>query len=620
MPIQIADNLAFPADAVTQTLAAIGRKGAGKTYLATMIAEQMLDAGAQVVIIDPVGNWYGLRLAADGRSQGKAIFVLGGDHGDVPLTPDAGARIARFIVETGASVVLDISGFRIGERKRFAWEFGEELLHLKKKHRTAMHLFIEEAQLLIPQRVGRDEARMVGAYEHIVRLGRNYGIGCTLITQRPQSVNKEALNQVECLCVLQVTGPQERKALEDWVQEVGGQRELVGELPGLRQGEGYVWSPAWLRTYRRVRFAKKTTFDASATPEVGAAAKPVTLSAMDVETLRSSLKDVIERAEADDPAALRKRIADLEEELETNRKDHLRTLQVDSTRRNRERQAGFTEGFQNGVARGREEAYKEIGEALPGLEHYCNGAIDRVGKIFEHVAWLRGKLVETQTTMIVEIKDEAAFESAFGAADQSGTKLVPIPEQANDVLAADFHREYDRAEHDPALKAAHEIARASAPAPKGDLGKAERAVLSAAAFFDPKPASRVQLAVLAGYSASSGHFANILGALRSKGLIEGRGDDNRITAAGRKCGPFNPPLRGNALRKFWLEHLGKAESAVLAVLMKYYPRSVNRQTLAREAGYSADSGHFANVLGRLRSLELATGRGDENKASEALFV
>ncbi len=240
--LKISKEISLPIDVVTQTLSMIGRKGAGKTYLATMVAEQMLDAHAQVIVLDPIGNWWGLRVNADGKTKGKEIFVIGGDHGDVPLVPEAGARIAKLLVEKQISAVLDVSSFRLGERKRFCTDFGEELLHLKKSNKTPVHIFIEEAQLIIPQRVGPEEARMVGAFEQIVRLGRNYGIGCSLITQRPQSVNKEVLSQVECLCVLQITGPHERKALEEWVQEVGADRKLVGELPGLSQGEGYVWS------------------------------------------------------------------------------------------------------------------------------------------------------------------------------------------------------------------------------------------------------------------------------------------------------------------------------------------------------------------------------------------
>lgn len=312
--LKISEEISFPLDAVTQTLAAIGRKGAGKTYLASMLAEQMLDVKAQVVVIDPVGNWWGLRVDADGKHKGKEIFVIGGEHGDVPLVPEAGKRIAQLIVEKGISAVVDVSGFRMGEHKRFAADFAEEFFHLKKGNHSPVHVFIEEAQTLIPQRVGPDEARMVGAFERIVRLGRNYGIGCTLITQRPQSVNKEVLSQVECLCVLQVTGLHERKALEGWVQEAGADRKLIGELPSLGRGEGYVWSPSWLKIYKRVNFSKKQTFDASATPEVGKATQAASLSAVDVEMLKKDMADVVEKAAQDDPKLLKAEIAKLKRE------------------------------------------------------------------------------------------------------------------------------------------------------------------------------------------------------------------------------------------------------------------------------------------------------------------
>lgn len=313
--MEICDRFRLPTDAVTQTLACIGRKGAGKTYLATKLAEQMLELPAQIVVLDPVGTWWGLRLASDGHGKGEEIFIAGGDHADVPILPDAGARFARLVVEKAVSIVMDVSAFRQGERKRFAADFAEEFFHLKKSQRSAVHLFVEEAQLFAPQRTGPEEARMLGAFENIIRLGRNYGIGATLISQRPQSVNKEVLSQVECLCVLQVNGTHERKALEEWVQEAGADRELVGELPGLGRGEGFVWSPSWLRVFERVRFAKKATFDASATPEVGKQAKTAILSPVEVEKLKADLQEIIIRAERDDPKALRKRILELEQQL-----------------------------------------------------------------------------------------------------------------------------------------------------------------------------------------------------------------------------------------------------------------------------------------------------------------
>jgi hypothetical protein len=169
--------------------------------------------------------------------------------------------------------VLDASQFSLADRKRFAVTFGERLWQRKKgeAHPVPLHLVIEESQLIVPQFTGRggDEGRMVGIYEEIIRLGRNYGIGVSMITQRPQSVNKEVLNQTECLLVGQVNGAQERDALKKWISHQGMDVHLVDELPRLKAGTFYVWSPQWLNLLQRVRIEPKRTYDASATPKVG---------------------------------------------------------------------------------------------------------------------------------------------------------------------------------------------------------------------------------------------------------------------------------------------------------------------------------------------------------------
>jgi len=315
--IKFSSKLTLPIDAVTQTFAFLAKRGAGKSYGASKLAEGMVEIGAQIVALDPVGNWWGLRLNASGKRQGIPIPVFGGLKGDIPIEPTAGALIADVIVDRGISAILDVSMFRKGERKRFAADFGEQLFQRKKEHRSPLHLFIEEAQTFCPQRMQPDEARMLGAFEDIVKLGRNFGIGATLISQRPQSVSKEVLSQTECLVVLQTNGAQERKAIREWVVEQGMDIvKLVDELPGLERGEAWVWSPSWLRKTVRVQIAEKWTFDASSTPKTGTkrqAIKPLTKS--DLGTLRDSMKSVVEQAERDDPKVLKARITELVREL-----------------------------------------------------------------------------------------------------------------------------------------------------------------------------------------------------------------------------------------------------------------------------------------------------------------
>jgi len=544
--LSICNAITLPNDAVTQTFGCIGRKGAGKTYLAGKLAEEMLDIHAQVVVIDPVGNWWGLRVAADGKAKGKDIFVIGGEHGDIPITVAAGANIARFLVEKGVSAVLDISGFRQGERKRFAADFAEEFFHLKKTQRSAVHLMVEEAQLFVPQRCGPDEARMLGAFESIIRLGRNYGIGATLISQRPQSVNKEVLSQVECLCVLQVNGAHERKALEEWVQEAGADRKLVGELPGLARGEGYVWSPSWLRVFQKVKFGKKVTFDASATPEVGRTMKAAMLSAVDVQQLRADLETVVADAEKDDPKVLRRRIAELEREAK-------KPIEDDARLRNMEQANDALNKEVMRIAKERNIIIEALRELLKAAEGRAQAPTDIINRHAE--------------------KGVARHPAAFLAPEvrRSIANNPPIKRTAGDELR---------------------------------LPKAERTILTV--LKNLGASSKYKIAAYAGYAPNGGGFNNALSALRSSGYIDGRDTLNITTEGSVALGFWEPLPSGRELLEYWQGKLPKAERLIVTVL--YGCGKLTKHELAEACEYAPNGGGFNNALSHLRTMELIDGR------------
>lgn len=568
MKLKIAKEISLPIDAVTQTIAAIGRKGAGKTYLASMIAEQMLDAKAQVVVLDPIGNWYGLRIDKDGKSKGKDIYVIGGDHGDIPLVPEAGAKIARLIVEKNISVVLDISTFRLGERKRFATDFAEELLHQKKSARTPVHIFIEEAQLLIPQHVGRDEARMVGAFEQIVRLGRNYGIGATLITQRPQSVNKEVLSQVECLCVLQVTGPHERKALEFWVQEAGTDRKLIGELPSLNRGEGYVWSPAWLKVFQKVKFSQKTTFDASATPVVGQIAKVAQLSKMDIQKLRDDMQEVVEIAEKDDPKALKRQIAELKR-MYAGRSADPETIQkaVDAALKKRDA-----------------EIFQERGQFI---KH-----INTLLKMLEKISKISAEALNTEGIAIEEVKagKSPVYIPKF--------KTTPEPKVISEPIDVD-----------PSL-----------------IPPSQQRILNALAWAESiglTEMNKSQLALMSDQKSTSGGYSNNLGRLRSSGWLDYPSAGMvALTDAGRSVAVIEDvPTTDEELHAMIFAKLPPAQQKILRALIDLYPQPIGKNELAEAIDVSPTSGGYSNNLGRLRTLKLIDyPSAGEVVALETLFI
>lgn len=314
-------GFALPPDFITQTVAILVRKRVGKTYTASVIAEELCKAKLPFVVLDPTGAWWGLRASSDGRSPGYPVIIIGGPHGDVPLEPTAGKVIADLVVDHPGHFVIDLSLTNSNaEQDRFATDFAEQLYRRKSRQPDPLHLFIDEADSFAPQRPFPGQQRMLGAFEALVRRrGGIRGIGVTLICQRASVLNKNVLTQVEVLIALQTTGPQDQDAVLEWVKRHGTpkqQAEFMASLAGLQKGLAWIWSPAWLNIFKLVKIRTRETFNSSATPEVGRAqGAPSMLAPVDLEALKGQIAATIEKAKQDDPKALRERIAQLDQEL-----------------------------------------------------------------------------------------------------------------------------------------------------------------------------------------------------------------------------------------------------------------------------------------------------------------
>jgi hypothetical protein len=318
--LRIAADLTLPVDAVTQAIAILARKGAGKTYTASVLVEEVVRAKVPVVILDPTGGWWGLRSSVDGESPGLPVVIFGGDHGDVPLEPTAGHVIADVVVEHPGAYVLDLSAFPSkASEQRFAGDFLERLYRAKKRETGPLLLVVDEADVFAPQRPGNDQTRTLGALESIVRRGRIKGLGDLLITQRAAVLNKNVLTQTEVLIVMQTTGPQDRAAIDAWIEGNGTREErdeVLGSLASLERGEAWVWSPSFLRILQRVRIRARTTFDSSRTPEAGeTAVAPKAFAAVNLAKLGARIAATVEQQKANDPAVLKRRIRQLESEV-----------------------------------------------------------------------------------------------------------------------------------------------------------------------------------------------------------------------------------------------------------------------------------------------------------------
>lgn len=598
--IRLSEELELPDDLVTQPCAILARRGAGKTYTASVMTEEMLGQGLPVVVLDPLGVWWGLRSSADGEHSGLPVTILGGDHGDVPLEPTGGRLAAELVVEEPGGWIIDLSLFESqAAQDRFAYDFAERLYRAQRRESAPLHLMVDEAHNFVPQNVtsgrgaGGHGPKMLGAYEVLVRQGRSRGIGCTLISQRPAVINKNVLSQVEVLIAGQVTGKIDRDVLTAWAKGWATKDQLTefeGSLASLKIGEVWLWSPQWLETFQRVQIRKRTTFDSSATPKAGEVRiEPRVLAPVDLEAVKVRMAATIEKVEASDPKKLQARIR----ELERDARAHVCPIFAPER---------IVETVEVPVV---------DPELLTGLIRVMQFGADHLLAVGAHL-----REIEDQALPIIEQLQEQLTKSAgaaAGSAPPAQPRRVPAPQT-------------DRSAREPSPRPAgtsvsspqvREQKRGSAD---GSLPKAERAFLTVLAQHGPQ--ERARLATLAGYSVKSRHVDNVLGALRSKSYVS-TGWPAEITADGRDAlGPWDPLPEGAELRAYWLAHerVSAAGRAFLQVLFDRYPDTIHRDDLAEAAGYSPTSRHVDNTLGALRTLGLAVGGRDAIAASDTLYV
>lgn len=558
------DGFGIPIELATGSIAMLANKGAGKTYAAAVLTEELIGAGVPTCTIDFVGVCWGLKSSASGKSAGLPVTIFGGDHADLPLEEGSAEIIARWFVDRRFNAIIDISHLRKAARTRFLTPFFLELYRL---NREPIHLVCDEADSYIPQKVYSEAAACVGAMEDIVRRGRARGIGSTLITQRPASINKDVLTQCETLFALRIGHPKDLEPVMDWVRvqaDPAKADEMLKSLPSLETGTAWIWSPR-ADIFERIAIRERETFDSSKTPEIGRKRiEPTAFAKIDLEALGEEIKATVQRAKENDPASLKAELAKAKTRIFVLEKEQ------ESLARLKESKPEI-----------REVSILDVGAAE--LMRFTGQQLKLVHEDFQRI--------------------EKAIEAKAKVVDR---KSAPVP-----IAAV----------RDAVMKAFGDAAEKKMLArPEGQkLGACERAILAAGATRHPKSSSRSQLAVISGYSLTSSSFANALSALRIAGLIEGFGDQIQLTAQGVFLAPDPGPQDGESIRRLWLGKLGKCERAILELLIGDYPHAIGRGYIAERTGYSESSSSFANALSKLRTLELIT-RGSEIKATETLFA
>lgn len=589
--LKISSGFSLPLEVITMATAILGIRGSGKTNTAGVWTEELLKHGQQVVVIDPLNGWWGLKSSADGKRAGYPVVVFGGNHADIPLAGTEGKALADFVVERRVPCVFSLRHLNVSAQRRFVTDFAEQLFFRKgeEQHQDPVLVVIDEAHKFIPQKTFSDMTHMVHAIEALVREGRSSGIGVTLIDQRAASVNKDVLTQVELMVVHRTTAPQDKKALDEWIKDNAGDErraEFMQSLARLALGEAWFWSVGWLDTFSRVQVRMRETFDSSATPKPGERRiTPSTLADVNLDELREQLSATIEQAQANDPKELRRRVQELERQVEKAKR-----------------------------------AVPPAEERIVERYVITDEQLENLRTLFEDVKTYTGRLEACKW----------AFEDGMGKfiSELESYKAMAarrLPESAPHRTSADVARLEEGARR----RALNPPRPSRADGGDITITKTQQRVLDAVAFFEsignPEP-SNLQVGAVALLDATGGHFSNTVGPLSTAGLIQ-RGDGRmRLTDSGRSYAhvpdriatldEYHDVLRARVLK---VRSASKRTVDILNAILRRGGTSVTNEEIGREVGIDHTGGHYSNTIGPLSTLGLITRHDGRAYPTEILF-
>lgn len=597
--LRISTELALPLDVVTEATAIVATRGAGKSSASAVIVEEGFAAAVQTVVLDRTGVYWGLRSGSDGTNRGGLpIYVLGGPHGDVPLESHAGTLIADLVVDSDHSFVLDFSDFSKSAAIKFAADFLERLYDRKARARTTTLVVMDEAHFYAPQtpRGGfkGDAARLMGAMEDVVGLGRSRGLGVVLTTQRTQALNKAVLDLIETLFVMRMLSPRARDAVQDWIREKheDDREGVIATLESLPTGTAWVWSP--LRgILEKVAVRRIKTFDSYDTPKPGQKrVEPKERTELNLEALGEQMQATAERAKANDPAELRKRVRELERRLEAR---------VPVTQAEPERVEVPVE-VRVEVPVLDYEKFLQLQDAIK-LEPLSE-LLEQLGNVrqaiydgLEHARVLARHAADTKPAPAVPARHSNTSQRQPRAATGNPTEARP-------PVAAERSPQ-------PGPRAATDNGASGG----GGTTEPEQRILDALAWYEAlgiRAPSKIAVGFLSGYRVNKklgGNYGKSLGRLRAEGLIDYPGAGAvSLTDEGHSLAR-DPGIdhTNEAFRQTIFARLEPAEVRILEHLIEAYPEPIDKVELGQLSGYRVDAklgGNYGKSLSKLRTFGL----------------
>jgi uncharacterized protein len=252
------DQYTFPiADLLTGRGAVFGKSGSGKSNTASVLAENLLEHGLPIVVVDIEGEYWGLTERYDVLYAGTTA------EADVSVSIENVDVLVTAVLEENHPLVVDLSGVPDEEViDGFLSAFVSLLFERENRVRKPCLLVVEEIHEFLPQ-TGSGGA-FADVLVTVAKRGRKRGLGLCGLSQRPAAVDKEFITQCDWIAWHRLTWENDTKVVETILGA-----DAAAPVTTLGDGEALVMTD-WDEELTRVQFDRKRTVDAGNTPDLSA--------------------------------------------------------------------------------------------------------------------------------------------------------------------------------------------------------------------------------------------------------------------------------------------------------------------------------------------------------------
>lgn len=562
-----------PRAILKQHIAVLGKTRSGKSSVMRGLVEGLLDDRKPVCIVDPKGDWWGLKLKSDGKHPGFPVVVFGGEHANVPINEHAGSSVAELFATGNRPCLVDLGGWMPASRTRFWIDFASTLFKHTKGERwiavDEVHNFAPKGKLLSP-----DAAMALHWTNRLASEGLGKGLQMIFASQRPQKVHNDTLTSAETLIAMRVLHPSDRGAVSDWIKGCGdgGGDEVLNTLGQMQRGEAWVWSPEIGFGPKRVQFPMFTTYD-SFRPQTQSDTRRLRgWASVNLDEVREKFASIIDESKANDPRELKKQLAELRKQL-----------------------AEQTPVVQTKT-----------------LERFVlkDGQLQRAERIVASISPLLDKLATASKTLSDAIQQTAGQRPG----NEPGAVRTAAAGSERDAAQHRQRQKSDTAQNDSPRHS------------NGDVSAAQQKLLNALAFLKSigvQHADKRQLAIFVRSSPTSGTYLKKLSGLRTAGLIDYPTTSTvELTSAGAAlASTVGVPATTKELHAAIQSKIPASKWRILSALIAVHPRPMTKDALAEQCNLAPGSGTYLKYLGSLRTLGLVDyPRTSEVVASDLLFI